>query len=117
MKVKYYITEDGRKPVKEWQDAFRDNTTKARIDARITRLRLGNVSGSKSVGDGVHELVIDFGPGYRIYFAPDGDELILLLYAGAKRRQQDDIDQAKQYWTTYRQLKVTKTKKNKGQGK
>lgn len=110
MTVKYYITDGGRNPVKEWQDGLRDKATRARIDARLARLRIGNLSGSKSVGDGVHELVIDLGPGYRVYFAPDGEELILLLYAGTKKRQQDDIDQAKRFWAAYKKSRVTKDK-------
>ncbi len=115
MIVKYYITDDGHNFVREWQDGFRDNTTKARIEAKIAGLRIGNLSGSKPVGDGVHELVIDFGPGYRIYFAPDGDEVIMLLCAGTKKRQQVDIDQAKEFWATYKRRIVTKEKgKKKG---
>lgn len=110
MIVKYYITDGGRNPVREWQDDLGDKTTKARIEAKIARLRIGNLSGSKPVGDGVHELVIDFGPGYRIYFAPEGDELIILLCAGTKKRQQGDIDQAKELWATYKKRIVTKDK-------
>ena len=101
MEVKYYITDGGRNPVREWQDGF-DNHTKAKIDAKIGRLRLSNLGGCKPVGGGVHELVVDSGPGYRIYFGTQGDELIMLLCAGTKRRQQPDIDLAKEYWAAYK---------------
>ncbi len=70
--------------------------------AIIGRLRLGNLGGCKPVGGGVHELVVDSGPGYRIYFGTQGDELIMLLCAGTKRRQQPDIDLAKEYWAAYK---------------
>ena len=102
MEVRYYISDSGHNPVKEWQDGFSDFNTKARIEARITRLKGGNLSGSKSVGEGVHELVIDFGPGYRIYFAPHGSEIIMLLCAGSKKRQQSDIMLSKEYWANYK---------------
>jgi putative addiction module killer protein len=109
MEVQYYITADNRNPVREWIDGLRDASTRARIDARITRLRVGNLSGSKSVGDGVHEFLIDFGPGYRIYFAPVGEELIWLLCAGSKKRQQADIDRAKQFWADFK-VRMTRSK-------
>ena len=102
MELRYYITEDGRKPVTEWRNSLKDRGAQVKIDARIARLRLGNLSGSKTVGDGVHELVLDFGPGYRIYFAPHGKEIVVLLCGGTKKRQQRDIDLAKEYWANYK---------------
>jgi putative addiction module killer protein len=114
MEVKYYITDDGRNPVKEWHDSLRDRTTRAKIDAKIARLRLGNLSGTKTVGDGVHELILDFGPGYRIYFAPQGKEIVILLCAGTKKRQQHDIERARDHWANFK--KRTESK-GKGKGK
>ena len=111
MDVKYYITEDGRNPVKEWQNALSDSRTRAKIDARLTRLSYGSLGERKSVGDGVHELILDFGPGYRIYFAPHGNEIVVLLCAGTKKRQQRDIDLAKAYWADYK-----RTNESKGKG-
>ena len=102
MELRYYITEDGRSPMAEWRNSLRDKTTQVKIDVRIARLRLGNLSGSKTVGDGVHELILDFGPGYRIYFAPRGKEIVVLLCGGTKKRQQRDIDLAKLYWANYK---------------
>lgn len=66
-----------------------------RIDIRIRRLSLGNPGDVKPVGDGISELRIDYGPGYRVYFLQRGNELILLLIGGDKSSQQKDIDKAK----------------------
>jgi len=68
----------------------------------VTRMAQGNLSNAKSVGAGVQEYRIDFGPGYRIYFGRDGDRLVILLAGGTKKRQQDDIRHAQELWTDYR---------------
>jgi putative addiction module killer protein len=65
----------------------------------------GNLSNAKSVGEGVHEYRIDFGPGYRVYFARDGHVLVVLLIGGTKKRQQRDIDAARVYWQDYKRRK------------
>ena len=65
----------------------------------------GNFSNVKSVGEGVLEYRIDFGPGYRIYFGQDGQTLLILLAGGTKKRQQRDIDEAHAYWRDYKQSK------------
>ena len=79
---------------------------RVRILARaIARMEQGNFSNVKSVGDGVLEYKIDFGPGYRIYFGRDGDTIVILLTGGTKKRQQRDIDTAKDYWRTFKQGK------------
>lgn len=69
---------------------------KARIDVRIRRLSLGNPGDVKPVGEGVSEMRIDYGPGYRVYFLTKGSELILLLIGGDKSTQEKDIAKAKQ---------------------
>jgi len=69
--------------------------------SRLDRVEGGNLGVHRSVGDGVTELVIDFGPGYRIYFGQDGMELIVLLAGGEKKSQQADIERAKRYWRNY----------------
>ncbi len=69
---------------------------------RLERFRLGNVGDWKSVGEGVLELRIDWGPGYRVYFAQDGKEIVLLLCGGEKGTQVRDIKDAKKYWRDYR---------------
>jgi len=74
----------------------------AKVTTAIVRLENGNTSNVKSVGGGVHEYKINFGPGYRIYFAYDGKTIILLLAGGTKKRQSKDIETAKARWIDYK---------------
>jgi putative addiction module killer protein len=78
-----------------WFQKLRDRQARARILARIRRLALGNPGDVRSVGEGVSELRIDYGPGYRVYFASLGDAIVILLIGGDKRTQKRDIDKAK----------------------
>lgn len=71
----------------------------------LERVAGGNTSSIKTVGEGVSEYKIDFGPGYRIYFGKDGDRLIVLLGGGTKKRQNQDIENAKAAWREYKQFK------------
>jgi len=80
----------------KWFSRLRDIRAKARIDIRIRRLSLGNPGDVKPVGDGVSELRIDVGKGYRVYFVQRGDQLVILLAGGSKHTQQKDIELAKQ---------------------
>lgn len=75
----------------QWFDGLRDRRARARIDARIRRLSLGNPGDVKPVGEGVSELRIDYGPGYRVYFVQRGQTLVILLAGGDKRTQAADI--------------------------
>jgi putative addiction module killer protein len=68
----------------------------------LARLEAGNTSNVKSVGEGVNELKVDFGPGYRVYFGWDGQELVILLGGGTKKRQSSDIKTAQGYWSDYK---------------
>ena len=77
----------------------------AKVTTALARLEGGNTSNVKSLGSGVHEYKIDFGPGYRVYFAYDGKTLVILLAGGTKKRQQTDIDAAKDRWQDYKQRK------------
>jgi putative addiction module killer protein len=79
----------------EWFDALRDRTAKTRIDIRIRRLSLGNAGDVKPVGEGVSELRVDHGPGYRVYFVQMADVYIVLLAGGDKSTQEKDIRKAK----------------------
>ena len=74
-----------------WFDSLRDRRARARIDARIRRLSLGNPGDVRPVGEGVSELRIDYGPGYRVYFVQRGRTLVLLLAGGDKDTQDRDI--------------------------
>ena len=100
-----YQTKDKESPLEDWLDSFSDINTKARILQRIDRIELGNFGDCEPVWDGVHELRIDYGPGYRIYFGNDGKLLVILLCGGTKKRQEKDIKKAKEYWQDYKARK------------
>ena len=97
-----YVDLNGRAPFRQWLETLRDLRAKARIDARLLRVRLGNLGDAKSVGEGVHELRVDYGPGYRVYFGLDGPRIVILLLGGEKTGQKADIKRAKGYWAIYR---------------
>ena len=78
----------------DWLESLRDRQARARIQARILRLRVGNLGDVKPVGEGVSEPRIDYGPGYRIYFLQKGPELVILLAGGDKKTQARDIKTA-----------------------
>jgi putative addiction module killer protein len=80
----------------DWFAKLRDRQARARINARIRRLSLGNPGDVKPVGEGISELRIDYGPGYRVYFLQRGREVVILLAGGDKRTQQKDIQTALQ---------------------
>lgn len=101
--VLVYRTGDGRLPFDEWLRELRDQNVIARVLARIGRVRLGNLGDCKPVGEGVSELRVDYGPGYRIYFGQKGGTVVILLSGGDKRTQERDIRQARQYWYDYQQ--------------
>ena len=103
--VDYYQTNDGRQPFREWLNTLGDRRALAKIDARITRRRAGLKGDWKGVGEGVQELRIDFGPGYRLYIGQDGTQLFLLLCGGDKGSQSADIEKAKAYWADYKTRK------------
>ena len=113
--VEFYQTEAGKLPFKEWLDGLKDRRGKARVDARITRLQAGLLGSCKPVGDGVFELKVEFGPGYRIYFVEEERGIVLLLWGGDKGNQQRDIQTAKNYWADYqaRERKHNKIMKRK----
>lgn len=96
-----YMTEDGQCPFEDWLNGLRDLTGRAIMRKRLNRVRVGNLGNSRSLGDGVWELKIDFGPGYRVYFGEDGPKLVVLLVGGDKGTQERDISKAKEYWKDY----------------
>ncbi len=101
-KVVYYRTANGRIPFLEWLESLKDNQTKDRIISRLDRLGLGNFGDYKFIAGGLFELRFHFGPGYRIYYGQDGDILVVLLYAGDKSSQGNDILKAFEYWLDYK---------------
>lgn len=93
--IEIYETVSLKRPFSEWLEGLRDIQARAKIRVRIDRLKLGNLGKCESVGNGVFELKLDFGPGYRIYFAHSGKKIVLLLCGGSKRTQKRDIEFAK----------------------
>jgi len=108
VEVRRYISVTGRDLVGDWIRAIRDPRAKAAIAIRITRLSFGNAGDSKSVGDGVQELRIDIGVGYRLYYAQVGGQIVLLLCGGDKRRQSTDIMRAKELLQDYKHRSAAK---------
>ena len=97
MEVRIYLTADGRAPFEEWLSALRDVTARARIRARLARVQAGNMGDCKPLRDGVQELRIDHGPGYRVYLTRQGAVLVLLLCGSDKAEQDRAIRQAVDY--------------------
>ncbi|HQR34361.1 MAG TPA: type II toxin-antitoxin system RelE/ParE family toxin [Blastocatellia bacterium] len=98
-----FETVEGARPFEDWLDGLRDRRAVARVDARVTRLQTGNPGDYKWIGEGVYELRIDYGPGYRIYFAFSGQQIVLLLCGGDKATQQADIKAAIKYWKEFQE--------------
>lgn len=96
-----YETQDGRCPFEEWLNGLKDITGRTIIRKRLNRVRLGNMGDIKSLGGGIFELRIDYGPGYRIYFGEEDSTIVVLLIGGNKRSQSRDIRKAKLYWSDY----------------
>jgi putative addiction module killer protein len=101
LEIRYYVAAGDKSPFAEWF-AEVDAVASAKIVRALARMEQGNLSNVKSVGSGVLEYRIDFGPGYRIYFGRDGDKIIVLLTGGSKKQQQRDIDAALAYWQDYK---------------
>jgi putative addiction module killer protein len=102
-----YVDRNGCIPFRDWLVGL-DPSARARVVSAILRLEMGNFSVAKSVGAGVSELRLDFGPGYRVYFGRDGEELVILLGGGTKKRQQADIETAQELWAEYKRRKKEK---------
>ncbi len=100
--IQVYQTPNGREPFNEWLVSIRDIELQGRIRARLERLEEGNLGDCQTVGDGVFELRIHFGAGYRIYFGQIGNTILLLLCGGDKSSQRRDIERAKTYWLEYK---------------
>ena len=103
--IKEFTTDTGRSPFQEWFDRL-DAQAAAKITTMLYRLSLGNTSQVKSLGSGVFEIKIDFGPGYRIYFSYEDVTIVILLGGGTKQGQQRDVKQAKKRWEDYKKCKL-----------
>jgi putative addiction module killer protein len=96
--IKHYVDPQGKDPYGEWLEGLKDIKVQARISARVLRLQFGLFGDCRSVGSGVWELKVDWGPGYRIYYAIDDRKVVLLCEGGDKRTQQPDIKRAIRRW-------------------
>jgi len=103
--IEHYVRPDGHVPYEDFFLSLKDIEAKVIIRARLNRVRLGNFGHCDPVGEGVHELKIDFGPGYRVYFGKVGVSVVLLLCGGPKKTQTKDIPQAIAYLAEYKKRK------------
>jgi len=101
--LRHYTDPQGQDLFGRWLDGLRDRQAQARVAARLIRLHNGNFGDCKPVGAGVWELRIDWGPGYRVYYAIEGKRVILLCDGGSKRTQAADIERAIERWQEWQQ--------------
>lgn len=101
--LRHYTTVDGVDVFAQWLNSLRDRQAQARVAARLVRLNNGNFGDCKPLGEGVWELRIDWGPGYRVYYAIQSQRLILLCEGGDKRSQAADIKRAIERWQDWQQ--------------
>lgn len=100
--LRIYRTSSGKEPFRKWLDGLGDGRAITKVASRVRRLALGQRGDWGSVGGGVLELRIHYGPGFRVYFAEQEGQLILLLLGGNKSSQRRDIQKARDYWQDYR---------------
>jgi putative addiction module killer protein len=108
MDILFYIGADGLSPFEKWFLSLSAEAG-AKVTVAISRLERGNLSSVKTVGEGVLEYRIDWGPGYRVYFGRDGATVVILLTGGTKQRQQRDIKTAKALWIDYKRRRPKAT--------
>ena len=103
IKILIYATSTGNEPYSTWEDDL-DTKARAVVKNRLDRIRLSNFGDAKIIkgGEGIWELRIDYGPGYRVYFGKQGTTIVVLLTGGAKGSQSRDIAKAKRYWLDYK---------------
>lgn len=102
IELRRYQLENGGQPVATWLSSLRDARARAQIEIRLRRVLAGNFGDCKPVGEGVSELRVDVGTGYRIYYGRHGQALVILLCGGDKSSQQADIKRAKEYWSDWK---------------
>lgn len=101
--LRLYRTKSGKEPFTKWFSSVKDKRVSAQIKARLDRLCVGNYGDYKWLGDGIYELRIHHGQGFRIYFTEHSKVILLLLTGGSKSTQDRDIQKAKEYWTDFRE--------------
>lgn len=104
--IRFYCRENGKVPFRVWVESLKDIRGRAIIETKIDRVEAGNLGVFNYVGDGICELKINFGPGYRIYFGQEGMNVVILLCGGDKSTQQRDVWTAKEYWADYNRRKI-----------
>ncbi len=104
IKIKEYEDAAGNSPFAKWFNGLGKEPA-LKVNTYITRIENGNFSQVKRIGSGILECCIDWGPGYRVYLGKDGEKLVILLGGGTKKRQQNDIDKAKECWKDYKKRK------------
>ena len=102
MQLSYYQSPAGRRPFVEWLVQLGESMASARVQARLARVASGNLGDIRALGEGVMEMRIDFGPGYRLYFAIASRTVLLLLCGGDKSSQEKDIQRAKGYFQDFK---------------
>lgn len=100
--VIFYADQNGHEPYTDWVNNLRDKAGQRRIRSRIRRLEQGLFGDCEPVGEGVSELRLFFGPGYRVYFGEDDENIVVLLCGGDKSTQDKDIKNAKLYWKEFK---------------
>jgi putative addiction module killer protein len=103
IEIRHYVTRSGKDVFDDWLSGLPDARTKAKIATRINRLAAGNFGDCKTLSQGVSELRIDWGPGYRVYYAMIGRVCVLLLCGGDKRKQSSDIDRALEFLKDFKE--------------
>ena len=105
VEIQHYLTASGKDLYQQWLDELKDLKARVVIQRRIDRVVNGNFGDHRFCEEGVWELKIDFGPGYRVYYAQTGTTIVLLLCGGSKRTQSADIKEAVRYWRDYQRRK------------
>jgi putative addiction module killer protein len=102
--IREYLDRHGQSPFRAWRGKLNPEARR-KVTTALFRIGLGNFSNVQGVGGGVFECKINFGPGYRVYFGKDGEQIVILLGGGTKQRQQNDISLALGRWEDYKQRK------------
>lgn len=100
--INEYTDANGKSPYAQWLDDLRDAKAKAKIMMRVDKMELGLFGDVEPIGEGLSELRIHYGPGYRVYFGKEGNTVYLLLCGGDKSSQAKDIKNAKEYWKDHK---------------